>query len=389
MMSRETMHVAFMAEDISEASSAMAFARRCRSISRELCRWMPDVAVIGLDLLDSMTEPSVAHAHFPDAQRPRPVQRSSFAGRFVSYIAIARFWNMWLRAHQPKAIVLSLRNPILSFVLTLRSRISTDNVILDIQDSWLYAHLAHRGVFRNRTRRFLEGMAVRIAGKVTTVTPTLRSIIASGYRVSERKIRVVHNGADPPSARTPTEKTIDFIHLGSPRIHYDTMTLVSALHELAEANIRPSIVFLGYVEDWYGAEVRSAIFRMGLDQHVQFVAPVPPSEVPAWLAKSRCGLFSLRRDPISECAIGVKVFEYLASGLPVIHLGPERGETAMLLVSTGSGLVSSTSADFAGAMKRFLGNSNLQNEMSAAARIAAARFTWAASALQMKEAIEA
>jgi glycosyltransferase involved in cell wall biosynthesis len=228
---------------------------------------------------------------------------------------------------------------------------------------------------------------MKLADRVTTVTPTLRGLLAVSYRVPQSRIAVVYNGADPIPFDDTGPKDIDMIHLGSPRFYYDTIGFLSALSSPKFRELKPRVVFLGCTEEPYVQDVHDKIGALGLKGLVQMLPPVPPREVRHWLARAKAGVFTLSHEPIYKAAIGLKVFEYLASGLPVLHLGPSDGETARLIMRTQSGLVSETAEEFASNYLRFHADPALEATLSAAARSAGRTYTWAASGKAMADTL--
>jgi glycosyltransferase involved in cell wall biosynthesis len=314
--------------------------------------------------------------------------RSTFLGRQAQSILFAGRALVWMRGQAPDCAVISFHTPLLVFLIAIVAKMAASASIVDAQDAWLYSQSSYHGRFRNRIRRGLERAGMLTASKVTTVTPTLARMIVKGYRLPRENVAVVYNGASVPTISEARDRDIDLLHLGSPRQYYDTSAFIDALGRLHLEGERPRTVFLGCTEDLYVRSMVQHAEKLGLQKHVRFVPPVAASDVSRWLQRSSIGIFTLQRRPEHACAIGVKVFEYLSMGLPVIHLGPRDGETATLLREGDCGLVAETVGELASHLTRLLRDDALRMQMGIRARNVARRFTWSAAAGSMMSILE-
>lgn len=109
----------------------------------------------------------------------------------------------------------------------------------------------------------------------------------------------------------------------------------------------PRIVYVGALEAWFDAPLLSALARRfpemrftvagpartdlsalrGLP-NVDLTGPVPYAEVPALLAAHHVGIIPFLRTPLVESVSPIKMYEYAASGLPVVATRWEELERA-------------------------------------------------------------
>jgi glycosyltransferase involved in cell wall biosynthesis len=213
---------------------------------------------------------------------------------------------------------------------------------------------------------------------VTAVSATHADLIAQGYRIPRHRISIVHNGVMDPAEPPPpgAEKAFDLIHLGAPRPYYDTPSLLQALAQTRDQGVAPRTVFLGCLDDEYTTEARQDAEELGLSDTVEFLAPVPWEEVPSMLARARVGLYSHCPDPIYDCALGVKLFEYMQAGLPIAALAGGKSEAARVLTECGCGFAASDPASYAKSLADLLRSPDTVSTMGAAAREASRDFTW-------------
>jgi glycosyltransferase involved in cell wall biosynthesis len=132
---------------------------------------------------------------------------------------------------------------------------------------------------------------------------------------------------------------------------------------------RPRVIFAGTLAFWVDMKLvskaalacpeasfllagpmRDDRFVKGLPKNVRYLGVRPYSEIPAILQHCDVGIIPFRKSPLTDAANPVKLFEYLASGLPVVSTSLEEiagaGSPALLcgdeeaFVKTLSGLLS-------------------------------------------------
>ena len=381
------MKLVFASEFINEDSTAHAFARRARSLARGLAHLGLAVTVVTPEAAGAKTMSvpfEILHLHPPARARSLcsgPLSRAAQSALFA--LRLARV----LRRDKPGRVICSFHDPLLVLLAILAGRVTCGMTNSDVHDSWILLEHHHQGRLRNQVRKMLERISMHLATGVTTVSPTLKDLIVMYYRVPAKKIQVVYGGADLPPVLPPVVKDIDLIHVGSPRVYYDSMAFVEALTVMSKSGFSPSVVFLGSRDDSYVDQVRAKVRELGLEKQVQFLPPVPPDEVQFWLARSKVGVHTMSSDSIYSCSIGVKFFEYIANGLPVAYLGTPGDETARLIVSSGCGRTASTVPEFADALRDLLLDEKKRGVMGAKAREMAKKYSWDESAREMALAL--
>ena len=385
------MTILFFTEFADVGTTAPGFAIRSLALARHLSQMGLSIAVLTPEIVPaSRASDGLRWLAFA----PRKVRRGSEWGPWSILrfdFESARVFFGVLRRENPEAVIAALHDPLLAFLIMIASRIVCGTVVFDVHDSWLVLEKEHSGRWKNKFRKVLERAAMLVATKVTTVTPTLKQMISRSYRIPSGKIKVVFSGAELTSAtrlqQRNLERDVDLLHLGGPRPYYDTETFLDALSILEGQGFSCSTVFLGFGDDSYLRRVKKRVDTLGLASHVVFLPSVRQNEVSNWLARTKAGVHTLAPDPTYRCAIGIKIFEYLANGVPILHLGPPDGETAELIARTGSGVCASDALGMAEAIRRTLSDSAGLARMSSNARHAALQFSWESSALNMAEAL--
>ena len=85
--------------------------------------------------------------------------------------------------------------------------------------------------------------------------------------------------------------------------------------------------------------VMKSLSETGLNEHVSFSNYIPHDQVSAVHRSSTLLLLLLMPDsePRAKGLVTGKLFEYMASGRPILCIGPENGDAAMILKETHAG----------------------------------------------------
>lgn len=124
-------------------------------------------------------------------------------------------------------------------------------------------------------------------------------------------------------------------------------------------------------------ELQQSIFNRDLHQNVTFQNSVPFNEIHTYYKKCMIGLGLFHNTPKYRNFIPIKLFEYMAFGLPVIF--SDLGPSAQIIKSTNCGiLVDITNTEkIVEAMKTLIFNKKVFNELSENGKNAiAANYNW-------------
>jgi glycosyltransferase involved in cell wall biosynthesis len=224
--------------------------------------------------------------------------------------------------------VFSSSNPITAHLvartLARRARVPW---VAEFRDPWadrLPAGHAHR----RRAARLQRSLAVA-ADAVIAPTPTMATHLSAEWG---REVALIPNGHDvdqPVSAR-PAQPTLTYVGTFYPG-RQDLSGVLAAIRQL-EASTPARAPRLRFVGDM-PAELRAEVAAAGLAERLDVTGFVPLEQAMARMADSSmllaCGFAGT--DPLSLGVIPAKVFEYLASGLPILYVGNPADDAARLL----------------------------------------------------------
>lgn len=218
---------------------------------------------------------------------------------------------------------------------------------------------------------------------------------AGAYRrmgISEEKLLVAHNGADPPTERLDPGQARE--RLGLPRwrpiaAYAGRINAGKGLDQiLALADRRPETLFL-----LIGSEGDGAIERRAAALHnVRIVPWTAPGELSVWLQAADILLIPPSLAPLERhrnCVLPMKLFAYLAAGRPI--LAPASPDTAELLQHERTALLVEPDRPEAAAtaLDRLFGEPALAARLGANGRALAAGLSWDHRAAKIAAFLEA
>ena len=283
--------------------------RTVRSAAKSLIR----------SVIERMTFPDVQNAWIPFATRE--------ACRIIGYNKI-------------EAVILNIP-PFSTFkiVVALRRRYPDLKLLIDLRDDWLGYYLVQFDTpsdYKFRRAQALERAAMESASFVSTVTPALVDNLRSRYPdLPRERFFYAPNGYEPDSfrdfdrcPRNRGKMVITYFGTVYMTQVYSPQNYLDAIDELPE-KIRSEIesCFIGRVT----AESqpclsgrKSAIRRLGFLPKFEGIRRLEETDY----------LLLIVNDPTAHAG---KLFDYLASGKPILALSPPNGEIAHILEKTRTG----------------------------------------------------
>ena len=211
--------------------------------------------------------------------------------------------------------------------------------IADLRDPWtdIYYYDKFYPTFLSKfiDKRF-EKIVLKDADTIITVGESLKRLFSKKVRDISGKVTVITNGYDEEDfegadAKKPGEFTISYI--GTLSGAYPVRGFIAALNVLTEKGISFRLKFTGVVS----REQKELIISTVGITNVEFISFSAHSTAVKNMLDSTALLLIIPDHQSSRSIITGKLFEYLASGNPVICLGPVDGDAAGILQETGHG----------------------------------------------------
>ncbi|MCS6980571.1 MAG: glycosyltransferase family 4 protein [Flavobacteriales bacterium] len=206
--------------------------------------------------------------------------------------------------------------------------------IADFRDPWMevdYLHHLRLTSWARWIHARLERSVLQGADVVTTVSPGLQRLLKAKTTCP---VVVVPNGFDPtllPPAQpksNPSEFSI---------LHTGTLPAERNVPELWEALQRLQFPFTVHLVGQVDTSIRQSIQAYGLQGKVHVLPPVPHAEALQRQRQAALLLVVANRTDTSQGILTGKVFEYLASGRPIIAFGPMEGDLCHLIQELKAG----------------------------------------------------
>lgn len=216
-------------------------------------------------------------------------------------------------------------------------------VVYDIQDLWPDT-LAATGMLRNprilRLVEFVCGLVYRSVDRIAVLSPGFRRSLIS-RQVPAEKISVIYNWADETALACRETAGGEWSPSHVFRVIFaGNMGRAQALDAVLEAAsiLRGSTRPIRFTFIGGGIEVprlKALAVERALD-NVEFLAPVPMTEIGSILASADALLVHLAPDPLFSITIPSKTQAYLCVGRPVIMA--VEGDAAELVTRSGGGV---------------------------------------------------
>jgi glycosyltransferase involved in cell wall biosynthesis len=189
-----------------------------------------------------------------------------------------------------------------------------------------------------KIHRKLERQVLQTADVVTTITPFY---VEHFERLGGRKVNLVSNGFDEDDFKSLSiERSDKFIirHVGIINEKCDPRPFLLVLEKLIVSNKE----FAQHVQIEFIGQVHSDVI-MFVDAHPDlksrtvFTSTIPHKQLITLYGTSSLLLLILTGYKDAEGYMPGKLYEYIATGLPILGVGPENGDAAKLLEETGNG----------------------------------------------------
>ena len=252
-----------------------------------------------------------------------------------------RFLKKYLEEHPVDVVVTT--GPPQSMHLIGRNLKRTTGIrwIADFRDPWTQMfYFKHMGLWplAERRHRKLEKSVLDEADGIISVTPLVQQDFQA---MTTTPVHLITNGFDeddfPAGERTQSGESFSIVHTGLFASDGNPELLWQVLRELCEENAEfgkaLKIRLIGKTDKEIGASLEAS----GLKDKVELCGYLDHALTVSAQRDADMLILPLRKEPEYRKVLPGKIFEYLASGRPVLGIGQEDGAAATVLRDCGAG----------------------------------------------------
>ena len=223
--------------------------------------------------------------------------------------------------------------------LKLKKKYPDINWIADLRDPWtnIYYYSQFYPTFISKwIDRKYEETVLGKTDKIITVGFSLKKLFLSKIKGIESKTEVITNGYDEDDfsgffSSDPPVFTITYV--GTLSVIYPVDGFLKALQLLKEKNNEFILRFIGSVAQSQKELIQSVTSYLNRE----FIPYVGHSAAVKFMLNSSVLLLIIPNHQSNKSIITGKIFEYIASGKPIICLGPSDGDAAEIIRTGGYG----------------------------------------------------
>jgi len=224
--------------------------------------------------------------------------------------------------------------------LKLKKRFPEIKWIADLRDPWtdIYYYKQFYPTFiSKKIDSAYEKRVLKNADRILTVGNSLKESFLLKVKGIENKTDVISNGYDESDFKdvrpvNPARFTITYV--GTLSDIYPLGGIVNTLKKFKSEGNDFMLRFVGTVPD----KSRNIILSGIAESSLEFIPYVAHNEAVSFMMNSSVLLLIIPSHSSNRSIITGKLFEYLASGKPILCLGPEDGDAAGIIKNCKSGI---------------------------------------------------
>lgn len=256
-----------------------------------------------------------------------------------------KFLSDWLKENKVDAIV-STGPPHSMHMIALGVKKNTGLPWLaDFRDPWTNIDFYHELKLSARADKEHHRQELEVLNHADDVIVISNSMKSDFRKIKDRNYTVITNGfdrSDISKTDIVKDKAFSISHIGSMAKSRNPENLWLAL-----ADLKKSIPAFGddLVIKLIGTvdfAVIDSIKKHGLFDNLEKVDYKPHDEIIKLQQQSRVLLLVINDTPNAKVILPGKFFEYMASGRPILCIGPQDGDAAEIIMQTRSGVVADT-----------------------------------------------
>jgi len=206
--------------------------------------------------------------------------------------------------------------------------------LADLRDPWTeiyYNKLLFRTNWAKKIDYRYEQTCLQNADTLIVVSEDIKRRFGETRETILEKIHVIPNGFDEEDfshERTKNDAGIKYIsYVGNLGLQYPIEAFLKTFSELVKVDQQWRIRFVGNVSDVVNTEIQ----KLNLEKWVEFIPYVEHKKAVEYMINSDLLLLIIPNTENNKGILTGKLFEYIATGNPIIYIGPEDGDALEIL----------------------------------------------------------
>lgn len=214
--------------------------------------------------------------------------------------------------------------------------------IADLRDPWTdiyyYNEMMHTAIARRRDLELEKQVLESCDAAITVSNELKRLFLLKSPLLEESKFHVIPNGYDTSDFSDPVEpssKEFVITYVGTIADSYEPDVFFRVLRSVLQADpgLPLKMRFVGSISN----AVNEWCVQDWLKSRVEFIRYVPHHEAVRFMKSSVLLLLLIPRVRHDKGILTGKLFEYIGAARPVVGIGPEDGDAALILKECQSG----------------------------------------------------
>lgn len=215
--------------------------------------------------------------------------------------------------------------------------------IADLRDPWTdiyyYKELKHTFLAKKIDGNY-EKKVIEQSDAVLVVSDHIRQLMQDkSAAIDPHKIKVIPNGYDESDLLAPAKQKQPYFtltYVGTIAPVYQFGSFINAIEQLASTYHKPiKLQLVGTAPE----EVLSTIANSSIAPYFEHIPYVPHHEAIGYMKAADVLLLAIPNVPDNAGILTGKLFEYMASGVPIAAIGPLLGNAASIINQTLSGKI--------------------------------------------------
>ena len=206
--------------------------------------------------------------------------------------------------------------------------------LADLRDPWTeiyYNKLLFRTNWAKKIDYRHEQACLQNADTLIVVSEDIKRRFGEARETILEKIHVIPNGFDEEDfskEQTKNDTGIKYIsYVGNLGLQYPIEEFLKTFSEFVKVDEQWRIRFVGNVSDVLTTEIQ----KLGLEKWVEFTPYVEHKKAVEYMINSDLLLLIIPNTENNKGILTGKLFEYIATGNPIIYIGPEDGDALEIL----------------------------------------------------------